>query len=408
MPIVRLLLAVLTAFSSGTGCASGFSAGVHRDSADRAFRGMWVTRWDYITRDDVREIMDNCERLGVTDVIWQVRGQADAYYPSELEPWGEHLFRDPSAPGEDPKPTPAQLRDGPGFDPLALAVSEAHARGMRLHAWVNVMPLWRGTTPPLAPDHPWRARPDLRLKDRSGTDQPLNDHYVIMNPALDDTHDHIVAVMDDIASRYNIDGLHLDYIRFVSELHEEAKLYPGDPATVALFEAQTGEIFTQTEDGLRQYRRWVRDRITTLVRRIHDEVIMRRPGRMLSAAVWRRPDLAQGYLQDAERWLRQGLLDLAIPMIYTDNDAQYAGDLDAWRAAAGSQRDLVVPGVGSYKHPSGEQTLRQLESSGSRDRHVLFAYSTYFESRAPDLDRTEAGRRLREAHRAPLLRAGRP
>lgn len=408
MPIVRLLFAVLTTLTACTGCATGYSAGVARDSADRAFRGMWVTRWDYITRDDVREIMDNCERLGVTDVIWQVRGQADAYYPSPLEPWGEHLFRDPNNPGADPAPTPEQLRRGPGYDPLALAVSEAHARGMKLHAWVNVMPLWRGTTPPADPAHPWRTRPDLRLKDSSGQDQPLSDHYVILNPALDDAHDHIVAVMDDITSRYNVDGLHLDYIRFVSELHEEGKLYPGDADTIALFESQTGEIFTRTEDGMKQYRAWVRDRITTLVRRIHDEVIMQRPGRLLTAAVWRRPDLAQDYLQDAERWLRQGLIDLAMPMIYTDKDEQFRDDVSAWLAAAGSMRARIVPGIGSYKHPSGEQTLRQIGASPSKDRHVLFAYSTYFESRAPDLDRSETGRRLRAAHREPLLRNRRP
>ena len=112
------------------------------------FRALWVTRWDYRTEADVKRAVSEAASLGVTDLIWQVRGQADAYYKSALEPWGEELLRDLPPGTKEPK-----------ADPLAIAVSEAHARGMKLHAWVNVMPLWKGTTPPKSMVHPFYLHP---------------------------------------------------------------------------------------------------------------------------------------------------------------------------------------------------------------------------------------------------------
>ena len=77
-------------------------------------RGLWITRWDYETRQDVERCLDEAARLGMTDVFFQVRGQADAFYRSELEPWGHQLG------GGDP-----------GFDPLAVAVKRARRQGLR-------------------------------------------------------------------------------------------------------------------------------------------------------------------------------------------------------------------------------------------------------------------------------------
>ncbi|MFT5424282.1 MAG: uncharacterized lipoprotein YddW (UPF0748 family) [Phycisphaerales bacterium] len=404
MTIARLLAFLFSLIVAQTACSVGPDQITSRSVRSGELHGMWVTRWDYLTAGDVKDIMANCQAIGTTDVFWQVRGQADAYYPSDLEPWGEHLFRSTEGGSHERTPTPEEVRRGPGYDPLAVAVKEAHARGMRLHAWVNAMPMWKGTRPPADPTHVWHTRPDLRLKDLDGTPQPLTDHYVIFNPVLDASQDHLVAVLKDLSDRYDIDGVHLDYIRFVSELIDKSKLYPGDATSRALYTAQTGRPFTNTPEGLAPYRDWVRDRITRLVTRIHDEVIRAEPGRVLTAAVWRRPDLAQDYLQDAEAWLQLGLIDAAMPMIYTDKDEQYDSDLKAWLAVPGVRSTRIVPGLGSYKHPSGVQTVRQIRSGPNPDRYVLFAYSTYFDSRAPDQDQSAQERRLREAHRLPLIR----
>ena len=131
-PLIWLLLvgAVLVMVA---GCVINRNDGrvVHaKHSMGMEVRGIWVTRWDFRSPEDVRRVVADAASIGVTDVFWQVRGQGDSYYRSRIEPWGEELFRDDRS------------RTDPGFDPLALAVQEAHRRGVRIHAWFNVMPMW--------------------------------------------------------------------------------------------------------------------------------------------------------------------------------------------------------------------------------------------------------------------------
>lgn len=392
--LTRMIVLALTGWLVGMslGCAAGAGgtgvAALREAWATDTVRGIWVTRWDYTSAEDVRRIMRDAGELGMSDVFWQVRGQADAYYRSSLEPWGEDLFR-----GSDPG------RTDPGFDPLALAVQEAHARGMRIHAWINVMPLWRGTTPPKSGAHAWRARADWRLVDISGELQPLNEHYVIVNPVREDVRDHLVAVAREIVTGYEVDGLHLDYIRFVTDAMEAGRVYPADEGTRAKLEARTGSGDLSSASQQRQLRMLIRESITTVVERLRREVVDRRAGVVLTAAVWRRPEIArEQYEQDAASWLARGVLHAAIPMIYTASDGQFASDVAAWRAEVPGGR--IIPGIGVYKHESGEQTLRQVGVGGGE--FVLFAYSSLFESASEELDPDDVRRRRLEPLRDAL------
>jgi uncharacterized lipoprotein YddW (UPF0748 family) len=355
-------------------------------AAGTPITAIWVTRWDYRTADDVRQIIDNAAALGVTDVLWQARGQADAFYRSDLEPWGSELMQG----------LPAGSKD-PGYDPLALAVERAHAHGIRIHAWVNVFPLWKGVKPPTDRKHPYNAHPDWRLRDSAGKAQPLNDHYVIANPVLPDVHDHFVAVCKDILMRYKVDGLHLDYVRFVSEKMDDPNLYPGDPVSLAIFKRQTGRASVVTSEDKAAYRDWKRDRITALVRRVRREVINGHPGVAYTAAVWRRPDLGHDqYLQDAALWLREGTLDRVFPMAYTDKNEQFKGDIDAWMMSAPGKP--VTPGLGVYLHKPG-QTAAQVGLEPEAAGFAVFGYSTLFKSAAPEQKHDAASDAERAARR---------
>jgi len=344
--------------------------------------GLWVTRWDYQSQDDIRSIVKDAAALGVTDLYWQVRGQADAYYRSAYEPWGEELTR--SRGGADSNSQPKFQSLDPGFDPLQLAIDEAHSQGVRVHAWVNVMPLWRGKMPPTDARHPFYTRKNWRLSDENGEAQPLSDGYVVINPVLDDVQDHIVKVVREIATGYNVDGIHLDYIRFLTDELGKDKLYPGDARSLSLYARMVGDRATAGQINKTKYREWIRDRITHLVNRIGRESLRNKPGIRYSAAVWRRPDLAKDqYLQDAVKWINDGMIDEIMPMIYTDKDTQFEDDLEAWYSVVDRKR--VIAGIGTYKHNSGGQTLSQV-TLGHPRRFVLFAYSSIFESSNPDQD----------------------
>ena len=186
-------------------------------------RAIWVTRGDFRTADDVTRIMEDCSRGGFNTVIFQVRGNGTVFYPSKIEPWAEQFNF-----------------TSPGFDPLGQAIQEAHRRGMELHAWVNVMPAWRGTKPPASPEQLYNKHPEWFWYDQHGKRQPLNPFYVSLNPCLPEVREYLVDVFHEIVANYPIDGLHLDYIRFPNDNAPRGVDYPHDPRTLALYREATG------------------------------------------------------------------------------------------------------------------------------------------------------------------------
>ena len=274
-------------------------------------RALWVTRWDYSSPADIRAIMQKAARAHFNVVWLQVRGQADAYYRSSLEPWAARLS--------------GVLGRDPGWDPLAVAISEAHAVGLQLHAYVNVYPAWLGTTPPAraTPEPMYHAFNALygnlwvMWNDRG---QPMglrSDDYLYANPAYPPVADHIAAVVRDLLSRYEVDGLHLDLVRYAGPR------YSYDPKSNAAY-AEAKE----KEPGLSRAE-WQRRQITRLVERLHEEMKTLRPRAWLSAAVWPAyrdrwdwwtgPDGYDGYYQDSIGWLLGGQADAIAPMLYTSN-----------------------------------------------------------------------------------------
>jgi len=336
-------------------------------------RAIWVTRWDYRGPQDIRRIMEDCRSLGLNTVLFQVRGAADAFYRSRLEPRAEELR------GAEPL-----------FDPLATAIREAHARQLQLHAWVNVLPLWKGRSPPKDPHHLYHRRPEWRLVDQFGRPQPLGDHYVLVNPCRPEVRRYLAAVLGDIVSRYAVDGLHLDYIRFVTEEMNPASDYPYDARTVSLYRRATGRA---PAVGEALWKRWRSQQIDALVKEISAVVGRRRPGAMLSAAVF--ADRSEGkrrFYQNGERWLANGWVDAVFPMIYRDDSlqggVQFAGILRDWQQR--SHGRLVVAGIGVYKQREPTTAARQIELAGRvGGGFALFSYGSMFSSPAQGLSQDQ-------------------
>lgn len=325
----------------------------------RPTRAIWVARYHYNTPADVTEIMRNCRELGADTVLWQARGEAVVSYPSRLEPWAREFgFKDP------------------GFDPLALAVAEAHRFGMRLEAWVNVMPGWKGATPPPMPGHVFHEHPDWFLYDAQGKRQPLNENYVILNPCNPEVRRHIREVFTEIATNYEIDGLHLDYVRYAWDSAKNAKQrYPRDSATLSAYQRDTGR---RPDDDAAAWDLWRANQLTRLVDDIRQMLNRVRPGASLTAAVWRNPRLAYGdYLQNSAVWLRSGLVDAIMPMAYTERINTFEQDIEMYRRAAPGGR--VIPGIGLYQHRDAATTRRQLELCQRWGGDVaLFSYESLF------------------------------
>lgn len=358
-----LLAALITPLS---GCTVLSPRPVLRFQAPRA---IWVTRWDYKTPQDIQRIMDDVANVGLNTVLFQVRGEGTVMYPSRYEPWaaefgGEH----------------------PDFDPLRTAVIEAHARGLSLHAWINTMPGWKGKKPPTDPRQLYNARPDWFLYDREGRRQPLSDHYVILNPALPQVRHYIAAICRELLTDYDLDGIHLDYIRFVTDTSGAGRDYPYGHSTTKRYRELTG---LRPEQDAKRWRLWREQQITAVVRAIRDTQCLCRPKVTLTAAVLGdRVRARKDSFQDAETWLNEGLVDAIYPMAYRQTPEEFARLISDWRAHA--HGEPVVPGIGIYNHRSDRASFEQIKMCAQwSDGFALFAYSSLFTRSGNDARRAK-------------------
>jgi uncharacterized lipoprotein YddW (UPF0748 family) len=370
---------------------TSYAANVRADFAD--YRSIFIDRFDYTYNSGnipamaaaIDAQMQNAADEGFTEIIWQVRGRADALYNSNIEPQTSGLT--------------------PGFDPLQTALDAAHARGLKLHAWINATPMWNTTALNPPPGHIFHnANPSFRLMDINGTLEPQAgwSNYSSVNPVLPEVHTHINNVVNDIATHYAVDGIHLDYIRYVPGALDFDRL-PHDPVAHQMFQQATG-LDGSNPANFAQYKNYVQGRITDLVRSIKQTVDAAEvaEGRVmeLTASVWRDPDVGENeYIQDYRTWIEEELLDVAMPMIYLSAlndhiyfDANLNNTLNILDYSGSSTR--VAPTLASYLHMNPSRgggvalTISEMERAHAFGAHGVgyYDYTAYFNAYS-DADR---------------------
>ncbi|MEW5854958.1 MAG: family 10 glycosylhydrolase [Myxococcota bacterium] len=328
-------------------------------------RGLWVTRWDYTSVTNIEQILTNAQEAGFNQVYWQVRGRADAFYNSTLEPWGSELT--------------GTLGGNPGFDPLQTAITKAHELGLELHAWVNTFPAWSAGTaiPDSTPPHPLKAHPEWQQVDTAGN--PPSSGYLALSPGNVAVREHIQAVLTEI-SAYDIDGLHLDYIRYVGrDLSHDAA-------------SEAAYATAQQANPSLTYADFQRDAVADMVARARTALSTHHPDKPLSAAVWfvyenewNWSSVSQGnidFYQDTERWLAAGSVDVLIPMIYFPLTTPPGGRLDFLTLVDDHVARAAAHGRWVYAGFESDQELDEIEAeinvARTHGTHgtVAFAYST--------------------------------
>ena len=127
--------AALPARVSGLGAEA--SAKAASEPAAAEIRALWVTRSSLTTPASIAALVRTARDQGFNTLLVQVRGRADAYYTTDLEPRSADLSRQPAS-----------------FDPLAAVLTEAKASGIRVHAWVSLNLVSSAVELPAAPDLP--------------------------------------------------------------------------------------------------------------------------------------------------------------------------------------------------------------------------------------------------------------
>ncbi len=335
------------------------------------YRSIFVDRFDFpytgsipSMTNTINQMMQEAADEGFSEVIWQVRGRGDALYNSNFEPDVHNLT--------------------PGFDPLQTAIDAAHSRGLKLHAWFNSTPMWNTTAINPPSGHIYNnTSPSFRLEDINGNLEPQEGYplssggklsYSSVNPILPEVHTHLNNVVNDVATNYDVDGIHLDYIRYIPAGYDFDR-FPHDATSHSLFAQAYPGLDGSNPANFTEYKEFITTRITDLVGSIKQTVDAAEisEGRTMefSASVWRDPDIGlNDYMQDYRTWMENDLLDVVMPMIYlsASNDHLFNPNLQNTMSIPTNTR--VVPTLASYLHvqPGGggaNLTLSQIQRANS-------------------------------------------
>jgi len=362
-----------------------------RAAAPEQTRALWITRTTLTSPESIKQMVAAAQAGGFNTLLVQVRGRGDAYYSATIEPRA------------------AELTGKPSFDPLATVLADAHAAGLKVHAWVAVNLVSSSVSLPASRDHViYRAPEWLMVPRELAAEMKKIDlrspayvgrlarwtraHSSIVeglytSPLHPAAQDHAAAVIGEIAAKYPIDGVHLDYVRFPNE---EFDYSPGamDQFKTAIAadlndrekrEAAARELIDPAAYPNLFPERWSdfrRSRLTSLIIKIRTAVKTARPGTLVSAAVV--PDAQMAFtsrMQDWRGWIDQSLLDVICPMAYTAESEIFQKQIAAARAYAGSRP--VWAGIGAYQL-SPAQTLAHIAAANKLGVAgiILFSYES--------------------------------
>lgn len=267
-------------------------------------RFLWVTRWDYRSPEDVERICYHAASARFTDLLFQVRGEGTVFFDSPYEPWAWELSGQGS---------PKGVGQDPGWDPLDVAIREGRRRGLRVHAYVNVLPAWaQKDPPPRSSAQLYVSRPNWLMVDSRGKRMEPNGFYAFLDPGLPEVREYLALLFARLVQDYAVDGLHLDYIRYPNESGD----YSYHPRVVRDFREWYGKSPSEAPEKWVAYRQ---RQISSTVQQIRTAVEQVRPGLEISAAVLADPEtgsILAGQLP--MQWLADGLIDAVAPMVYAD------------------------------------------------------------------------------------------
>ena len=380
-------------------------------AAPREFRAAWVSTvanidWPSKTglsadkqQAEAIAILERAKTLNLNAIVLQVRPSADAIYASKIEPWTEYLS---GVQGQAPQPW---------YDPLKFWITQAHARGLELHAWFNPYRARHATAKsPVSADHISKTIPSA-VKSYG--------RFLWMDPGEEAASKQTLAVVLDVVKRYDIDGVHLDDYFYPYPIEAgggpegaldggarvQAELdFPDQPAWQRYLQGG-GKL-----DRASWRRQNVNGLIETLYKGIHAEKSWVRFGvsPFGLGKPERRPAGIVGFSQydklyaDAETWLENGWVDYFSPQLYwpiAQAPQAYEVLLDYW-VGQNRQNRHIWPGLftsrigAATKSYAPQEIVQQIGVTRSRAKaggHVHFSIAALMDNRQGIADQLKGG-----------------
>lgn len=326
------------------------------------FRAVWVATvenidWPsskYLGADSQKaefiKLLDMHKANGMNAMVVQVRPAADAFYPSQYEPWSEWLT---GKQGQPPVPY---------YDPLEFMITETHKRGMEFHAWMNpyraVFNIYKTV---VAPTHITKIHPEwfLTYGDKKYFD-----------PGNKEVQQFVTNVVTDVVTRYNVDAIHFDDYFYPYRI--AGKEFPDDAK------------FQQYGNGMNKddWRRSNTDSIIAMLSVAIKKANAKCQFGISPFGVWRNidkdPDGSNtkagqtnydDLYADIVLWLKKGWIDYVAPQLYWEfeqKNAPFQPLLDWWSTHTYGKNCYI--GLGIYRAGSNvywkdkTQLPRQIEA----------------------------------------------
>ena len=310
-----------------------------RPLAQSEVRGMWLDRGTIVnakSEAELAEIFDRMALAGINTVFFETVNASYTIYPSQVAPQQNPLIDN--------------------WDPLKAAVKLARERDMEIHAWVwtfaavnqrhnTILNLPRNYLGPVLSRHP-----DWAITDHEGSRFHYSSGKVFLDPANPEVRNYLLSLITEIATNYDVDGIHLDYIRYPFQSPTGKMTYGYGKAAREQFKQQTGYDPVALNPYHPLWSEWTEFRskqIDNFVALVSQNLKQLRPELTLSTAVFPMPqrERLQKIQQHWEKWIGKEWIDLLIPMTYAQDTEKLYSLTDPLLEEFDRGKALLLPGI---------------------------------------------------------------
>jgi len=269
-------------------------------------------------KNEIKNVLDSLKEANFNTVYLQVRARGDLLYPSSAEPFAKSLT--------------GKLGKSPGYDPLKYFILQAHKRGIEIHAWWNVYKVYgKGTPENTIPKHVVLSKPGLCKYYK-------NEWW--MDPGNPKTNKYLMKLITEMVSRYDLDGINLDYMRYPDKGFDDDSTY---------------DIYGKGKDKYE----WRRENINNFVSQLYNKIISIKPNFKIGSSplgIYKSDEastkLFGGYnkaSQDSKRWMLSKKQDYIVPQLFWNIDSlpNYDKLLREWDSHSNGRQ--VIAGIAAYK-----------------------------------------------------------
>ena len=352
---------------------------------------LWITADSMQDKESINQALYFAYDHDFKKVFVQCRFRGDSFYNSKIVPKNNIV--------------------NPDFDPLKYAIFVGHQLGLEVHAWMNTYILWSNNgvlnPEPTNLNHIYHTNKDWLESNIHGKSDALIDlsirqspnwEGVYLSPNHPEVNEYLISVFKEVLDNYEIDGLHLDYIRFQNDIYGYNRKgrelfqekYDFDPLDIErnIISSRYGWQESEIDSMKVVWSNYKINNINNLLLNLKKVIDNQDKDIYLSAAVKSNPDSAKNkWSQDWVFWLDSDLLDFAVLMNYAPNSTDFYNSIGSIKDHEGQDLNKIVMGISTYNQDSKKVSEKIYLSYLYGFKGIsLFSYNSIEKNQKTDLN----------------------